>query len=109
MKLSKMKSPSLILAVYIILASSCDALSSVSTRGNVKTSLVEAKRTAIIILEEEKNDIGRQQDRNASSRRGFLGFASVATAMMIGTTPANARDEVFRTNPLTNGLLEQVS
>jgi hypothetical protein len=107
MKLSKMKSPSLILAVYIILASSCDALSSVSTRGKVKTSLVDTKRTASI-LEEEKHGIGRPQDRNASSRRAFLGFASVATAMMIGT-PANARDEVFRTSPLTNGFLEQVS
>jgi hypothetical protein len=108
MKLSKMKSPSLILAVYIILASSCDALSSVSTRGkNVKTSLVDTKRTTSI-LEEEKNLIGGPQDRNASSRRGFLGFASIATAMMIGT-PANARDEIFRTNPLTNGVMEQVS
>jgi hypothetical protein len=49
-----------------------------------------------------------QTDWNTCNRRAFLGVASVATSMLMAN-PANARDELFRPNLLTNPLLEQVS
>jgi hypothetical protein len=55
-----------------------------------------------------EDDSTDQRDWNTCNRRAFLGVASVATSILMAN-PANAKDELFKKNPLTNPLLEQVS
>jgi len=44
-----------------------------------------------------------------SSRRIFFGNVATTSAVLLTGTVAEARDELFRPNPLTNPVLEQVS
>ena len=43
------------------------------------------------------------------SRRIFFGSVAATTVILLPGTDAEARDELFKTNPLTNPVLEQVS
>lgn len=45
---------------------------------------------------------------NDCDRRSFLAFLPAISSLLMGK-PANAKDELFRPNPLTNRFLEQVS
>lgn len=59
----------------------------------------------------ENQSSGRQGNEQVKfegyDRRQFLNLIPVASALFIGQS-ANARDELFKPNPLTNPLLEQV-
>jgi hypothetical protein len=75
---------------------------------------------AFLSLSKEKNEIStelrmsfnRQQadseSSNRLSRRSLFGFA-LAAPCILASEPATADDKLFKTNPLTNSILEQVS
>jgi hypothetical protein len=56
----------------------------------------------------EKEEVGESAQSKGFSRRSILGFA-LAAPCLLTNQKANAKDEIFKSNPLTNGLLEQVS
>jgi hypothetical protein len=45
----------------------------------------------------------------AISRRSVMGSIVAAVPFLASSSPAMAKDELFKANPLTNGVLEQVS
>ena len=45
----------------------------------------------------------------AASRRFFMGSIVAAVPFFASSPPVMAKDELFKANPLTNGVLEQVS
>lgn len=48
------------------------------------------------------------ESNNRLSRRSLFGFALAAPCILV-SEPATADDKLFKTNPLTNSILEQVS
>jgi len=51
---------------------------------------------------------GNEQNEHGSRRRKFLGVVAGASSFLVGNA-AFANDELFKPNPLTNSVLEQVS
>ena len=66
-------------------------------------------------MQSNDNDVAEPQ-RQSSDRRGFIGNLASSIAVVAGgmaavssPNPALARDELYKPNPLTNPVLEQVS
>ena len=58
------------------------------------------------------NDLHQQSktmNRRTLLSSTLMGFSLALTTMTINSNPALARDEIFKSNPLTNPILEQVS
>ena len=64
------------------------------------------------ISEELRMSFNRQQadseSTNGLSRRSLFGFA-LAAPCILASEPATANDKIFKPNPLTNSIFEQVS
>ena len=59
------------------------------------------------VLNKKYTNEKKSEESEGIERRRFLSFVPALSALVIGTS-ANARDELFKPNPLTNPLLEQV-
>ena len=67
-----------------------------------------ARRPVEVLTHATRSSCDETEKRN--SRRGFLAFALSNVAMLTSNAnAATAKDEIFKPNPLTSPVLEQVS
>lgn len=88
----------LLAAFWVLLSTECNGFSTFSSR-QPKQSSARSLRA--------QDEEAVSYEITAFDRRAFLGTALVASSLFV-TSPANARDGLFRPNPLTNGVLEQI-
>ena len=85
------------LAFAVGISTSCHSFPTVVT-GPVRKN-DDTRRTALSMMDEDNVGV---------NRRSFLGTTSAGMSFFLAS-PASARDEIFKPNPLTNSALEQVS
>ena len=93
---------------FASLLAGCLAFSTFSMKKSSHRNAREPGNALCMLARDEVRVTAAQRESDACNRRAFLGVASVVASFFLAN-PASARDELYRSNMLTNPVLEQVS